>query len=82
MWTWVETWGNKNGGIMNRRNRFIVALLSASLTFSAFAFTVGTDHWKYRGWHRHHHGCYHDHDSHSHEQKEPSTNGSEETNPL
>ncbi|MEP1096957.1 MAG: hypothetical protein ABJG78_17700 [Cyclobacteriaceae bacterium] len=65
---------------MKRRNRFLVALLSAGITFSAFTFMVGTDHWNQRGWHRHHHECYHRSDHH--DQKEPSRDRSEKTNPL
>ena len=45
---------------MNRRNRFLITLLSAGLTFSLLYFSVGTEHWKYRRHHWHHHDCYHD----------------------
>ncbi len=64
---------------MSRRNRFLIALLSAGFTFASLTVAVGTDHWKYRGhyWghHGHHHGCYdhHHHDGDSEKPEDPGT---------
>ncbi len=54
---------------MKKRDRFLVALLSAGISFSTFAFTVGTDHWDRYEWHEYHHGCYYHNDG-EHEQEE------------
>ena len=45
---------------MNRRNRFLIGLLSAAITFGTLAALAGPMHWQRRGWHRgyYHHGCY------------------------
>ncbi len=51
---------------MKRRNRFLVGLAAAAITYgSLFAF-VGPEYWQnryhhYHGYHHgHHHGCYSD----------------------
>ena len=64
---------------MKRQNRFIIALLTAGITFATLTATLGTDHWK-RGYYRYHHGYYHHHDNtdHDHWQDEDgSDSGSE-----
>ena len=47
---------------MKRQNRFLIALLSAGITFATLTATIGTDHWK-RGYYGHH-GYWHHYDHH------------------
>lgn len=45
---------------MKRRNRFLIGMAAAAITFgSLFAF-VGPDHWAYRHHHAYGHGCHHE----------------------
>ncbi len=46
---------------MRRGNRFLIALISAGITFGVLTASLGTDHWQ--RYHRYHHGYYH-HDCH------------------
>lgn len=61
---------------MKRQNRFLIGLLSASITFSVLYASFGTDHWRRGYWH-HGHGYYHHHDKHEHWDRQDKPDGTE-----
>ena len=64
---------------MKRQNRFLIALLSAGITFATLTATIGTDHWK-RGYYGHH-GYWHHYDHHyNHDQDHDNLNNGDPEN--